>query len=170
MALSLYFIFHFSCSIAQLGAVQDSSFLNPRKLGNFSTYCNSDTGIVNVPQNSIIFQKQTSCRGDQLISSRPSKPWKNLPPLSQLHPLSSLPSIFSIDTDKAEHPAGICNELHPQHMWLWCFLLNKHGINHARHSKWKCYENILTQTKRYLLHSLIIQNPLFYHVQKHSPA
>jgi len=54
-------------------------------------------------QNSIIFQKQTSCRGDLLTSPTPSKPWKNLPPPLQLHPLSSLPSIFSIDNDKAEH-------------------------------------------------------------------
>jgi hypothetical protein len=23
-------------------------------------------------------------------------------------------------------------------MWLWGFLFNKHSINHARHSKWKC--------------------------------
>jgi len=34
---------------------------------------------VTVLQNSIVFQKQTSCRGDLLISSTPSKPWKKFP-------------------------------------------------------------------------------------------
>jgi hypothetical protein len=86
-------------------AVQDSFLLNPHEL-DFINYCKSGTGAVTVLHNSIILQKQTRCRGDLLISSTPSQPCKFLPPLVQLHPLSNFPSIFSIDTDMDEHPAG----------------------------------------------------------------